>query len=504
MKRPDAEGRRGGAASQRATVPVREQPDGKSARAAAAAAVSAGRPIGSAITAELMRRYDRQGPRYTSYPTAVEFEEGIDSEGYAGLLAAAGERAAEPLSLYVHLPFCEERCLFCACHVIITPHYERTMPYLQLLRREIDLVAEHLAGRRQISQLHLGGGTPTYHTPDDLGGLLDHLLARFRPRDDAELAVEVDPRVTSFEHLDMLAAHGFNRLSMGVQDFTPAVQEAVNRVQPADQTRALIDHARAKGFRGINVDLIYGLPRQSLETFAATIDTVIGMEVDRLAIYSFAFVPWIRGHQTGISEDDLPGRDLKLELFAMAREKLLRAGYEPIGMDHFALPDDELFKARREGRLRRNFQGYSVIPASDVIGLGISAIGDVQGSYVQNEKKLTSYERAIEAGRLPVYRGVARSADDEVRRAVIHELMCNFRVEIADIEKRFNVDFHEYFAVDLAALAEHESDGMVRIGVRSIEATPLGELFVRNLALCFDRYRRREQGDAGSVFSRTV
>lgn len=464
----------------------------------------AARPLSPAVTAELMRRYDRQGPRYTSYPTAVEFQEDLDADVYADLLTAAGERASEPLSVYIHLPFCEERCLFCACHVIITPHYEKTVPYLDLLRREIDLVADHLAQRRQISQLHLGGGTPTYHRPDDLAELLDFLFERFDRRDDAELAVEVDPRVTTFEHLDVLAAHGFNRVSMGVQDFTPRVQEAVNRVQSVEQTRALIDYARGKGFRGINVDLIYGLPLQSTESFAQAVEQVISMGVDRLAIYSFALVPWMRAHQNKISEDDLPGRDLKLELFAVAREKLLNAGYEPIGMDHFARPDDELFRARQEHRLRRNFQGYSVIPASDVIGLGISAIGDVQGSYVQNEKKLSSYGEALEAGRLPVYRGVARSADDEVRRDVIHELMCNFRVEFAAIEARHGIEFPEYFAGELAALAAHEADGMVEVGADAIEVTPVGELFVRNLAMCFDRYLRDQKDPDKPVFSRTV
>ncbi len=465
---------------------------------------SPSRSPAAAVTADLMRRYDQQGPRYTSYPTAVEFQEGLDSDTYADLLAGADERASEPLSLYMHLPFCEERCLFCACHVIITPHHEKAVPYLDLLRREIDLVAEHLPHRRKISQLHLGGGTPTYYHPEELAELLDHVLDHFEPSDDAELAIEVDPRVTTFEHLDVLAERGFNRVSMGVQDFTPRVQEAVNRVQSAEQTRELIEYARGKGFRGINVDLIYGLPLQSTESFARTVDQVIDMGVDRLAIYSFALVPWIRAHQTGISEEDLPGRDLKLELFGVAREKLLGNGYESIGMDHFARPDDELFRARQEHRLRRNFQGYSVIPASDVIGLGISAIGDVQGSYVQNVKKLSDYGDAVEAGQLPVFRGVARSADDEVRREVIHELMCNFHVDFAAVEQTHDIEFRDYFAEDLAALAAHEADDMVEVGAESIEVTPLGELFVRNLAMCFDRYRREEQDSDESVFSRTV
>lgn len=460
--------------------------------------------LSPAVTTELMRRYDRQGPRYTSYPTAVEFQENLDDATYTSLLEAADKHASAPLSIYIHLPFCEERCLFCACHVIITPHYEKTVPYLDLLRREIGLVAEALPRRRQVSQLHLGGGTPTYHRPNELAELLDHLFDRFERCHDAELAVEVDPRVTTFEHLDVLRERGFNRVSMGVQDFTPQVQESINRVQSVKETQALIEYARVKGFRGINVDLIYGLPFQNSESFARTVDQVISMGVDRLAVYSFALVPWMRAHQNEISQDNLPGRDLKLELFAVAREKLLKAGYEPIGMDHFAKPDDELFRARQEHRLRRNFQGYSVIPAGDVIGLGISAIGDVQGSYVQNEKKLSSYGQAIDAGRLPVYRGITRSAEDEVRRDVIHDLMCNFHVEFAAIEARHGIEFQEYFSEDLAVLAEHEADGMVEVDTQAIRVTPVGELFVRNLAMCFDRYLRDKRDPEKPVFSRTV
>lgn len=463
------------------------------------------RPVGREVTADLLARHDRPGPRYTSYPTAVEFHEGVGTDDYIERLAAADRLGDAPLSLYMHLPFCEQRCLFCGCHVIITKHRDVAEPYLELVKREVELLAERLPNRRRFAQLHLGGGTPTYFSPAQLTDLLGHTLQHFRPAPGAELALEADPRVTTTDHIDALAELGFNRISFGVQDLTPEVQVSINRVQSLEQTAELVAHARRRGFRGINVDLIYGLPLQTPESFERTVDSVIGLGVDRAAVYSFAFVPWVRGHQKKIEEDQLPDARTKIALFAIARERFLRAGYEPIGMDHFARPDDELARAKHDGRLRRNFQGYAVIPGDDVLGIGISAIGDVRGAYVQNEKKLSTYEERIRAGELPVMRGVARSADDEVRRAVIHELMCNFRVDTADISRRFELDFASYFADDLALLADREREGLVSLGHGRIEATPVGELFVRNLAMCFDRYQR-EKHDAESrpVFSRTV
>lgn len=463
------------------------------------------RPVGREVTADLLARHDRPGPRYTSYPTAVEFHEGVGTDDYIERLAAADRLGDAPLSLYMHLPFCEQRCLFCGCHVIITKHRDVAEPYLELVKREVELLAERLPNRRRFAQLHLGGGTPTYFSPAQLTDLLGHTLQHFRPAPGAELALEADPRVTTTDHIDALAELGFNRISFGVQDLTPEVQESINRVQSLEQTAELVEHARRRGFRGINVDLIYGLPLQTPESFERTVDSVIALGVDRAAVYSFAFVPWVRGHQKKIEEDQLPDARTKIALFAIARERFLRAGYEPIGMDHFARPDDELARAKHDGRLRRNFQGYAVIPGDDVLGIGISAIGDVRGAYVQNEKKLSTYEERIRAGELPVMRGVARSADDEVRRTVIHELMCNFRVDTADISRRFELDFASYFADDLALLADREREGLVTLGHGRIEATPVGELFVRNLAMCFDRYQR-EKHDAESrpVFSRTV
>jgi len=455
--------------------------------------------------AALLARHDRPGPRYTSYPTAVEFHEGVRADAYAERLAAANAVPDGLLSAYLHLPFCEHRCLFCGCHVIISPHKEKTAHYLDLLEREIDLVAERLPDRRRVSQVHLGGGTPTYQSPAELDRLMGFFLERFRRTADAELAVEVDPRVTSVEHLDALARHGFNRVSFGVQDFTPDVQEAVERVQTVEETQELVEHARGLGFRGINVDLIYGLPKQTEAGFRRSVDTVIELGADRAAVYAFAFVPWIRGHMTRLAEEDFPDRDERFRLFALARERFLAAGYEPIGMDHFARPDDELAVARREGRLRRNFQGYAVVPGDDVVGFGISAIGDVRGAYVQNEKKLSRYEEDVRAGRLPVERGVLRSADDELRRDVIHELMCNLVIDVPSVEVRHGVRFAEAFAEDLRRLRPFEAEGMVEVRPATIRATPLGALFLRNLAMCFDRYwREKHEGGDTPIFSRTV
>lgn len=463
------------------------------------------RPVAREVTAELLARYDLPGPRYTSYPTAVEFDESVTPAAYESLLAEANSVPGDPLSVYIHLPFCEERCLFCGCHVIATKQRERTLPYLDWLRREIDLVAERLSDRRGIAQLHLGGGTPTYHPPAELDALLEYFFGYFQAVEGAELAIEVDPRVTTVEHLEVLAGHGFNRISVGVQDFTEQVQKTIGREQSLEVTVGLIESARNLGFRGINVDLIYGLPHQDPASFERTVEQIIEIGVDRAAVYSFAYVPWIRGHQSQIPKESLPDRDVKFELYGTARERFLSAGFEPIGMDHFAAPNDELTRARREHRLRRNFQGYAVIPAPDVVGLGISAIGDVRGAYVQNVKKLSDYQELIDSGRLPVARGVARSVDDEIRRHVIHELMCNFRVDIPAVQDRFKIDFGEYFAPDLEELRAHEAEGMVRLNNGSIEATAVGELFVRNLALCFDRYwREKHKDNDGKVFSRTV
>ncbi len=456
-----------------------------------------------AIGLDLLQRYDRPGPRYTSYPTAVQFHDGFDEPSYrARLAAAAGSR--EPLSLYLHLPFCEQRCTFCGCMVVITRKREVAATYLQYLLREIAMLREALGSCRQVVQYHWGGGTPTYLAPAQMAALHEAVLSAFDIDAEAEAGIEVDPRVTSTEQLELLRALGFNRLSLGVQDFAPDVQQAINRVQSVESTRALFDRARSLGFQSINIDLIYGLPRQSPSSFAATVETVTAMRPDRVALYSYAHVPWLRGNQKAIPLADLPGPERKLELFVDAMSRFLGAGYTQIGMDHFALPSDTLAQAAAAGRLHRNFMGYTTRPAPDLIGAGVSAIGEVAGAFAQNVKKLSTYYAALDAGRFPVERGYVLDADDHLRRDVIAGLMCRFRVDRAGIERRHGIDFDTYFREELTELdGAPAADGLVTRDADGITVTAAGRLLVRNLAMIFDRHLRERQ-QSGPAFSRTI
>ncbi len=457
------------------------------------------------VDMETVRRFDRPGPRYTSYPTAVEFHEGVGEEAYRGKLAEADALGPDaPLSLYAHLPFCEHRCLFCGCHVVITPHMPVAETYLGYVKLEIERVATLLPNRRRVAQMHWGGGTPTYFSPDQLADLMATVRRHFEFLPGAELAIEVDPRVTSSDHLDRLVEMGFNRLSMGVQDLTPEVQAAITRNQSYQQTAELMAYAREVGFgEGINLDLIYGLPEQRLETFHTNLDQVLDLRPDRVAVYSFAYVPWIRGHQKKMDQDTLPSPELKLKLYLAAMERFLEAGYEPIGMDHFALPEDELAVAAREGRLHRNFMGYTVMPASDMIAVGISGIGEVQGAFFQNEKKLSTYYQALDAGHLPVSRGYLLDVDDRIRQHVIQQIMCNFWIGKDDLARRFGVDFDTYFARSLEALAEVREAGFVEVTPQGLRVKEKGRLFVRNVCMAFDRYLEAKAAQK-PVFSRTV
>lgn len=456
---------------------------------------------------ELLARYNKPGPRYTSYPTAVEFHEGVTDAVYVERLAAANAAPTEPLSVYMHLPFCEERCSYCGCFVVITKHREVTDRYLDYLEREIDLLAAHLPDRRQVSQLHWGGGTPTYFSADQLARLHHRFRRHFIVTPEAEIGVEIDPRVTSREHLTVLRSLGFNRLSMGVQDFAPEVQEAVNRVQSYELTRALVDHARALGFRSINIDLIYGLPFQTTTGFARTLDQVLTMRPERVAVYSFAFVPWMKAHMKHLPEESLPPAAVKMALLMLAQDAFGGAGYQQIGMDHFAVPEDELARAIETRTLHRNFMGYTVQSACDMVALGVSAIGDVQGAFVQNTKKLNEYYDAIDTGRFPIARGYALDDDDTLRRFVITELMCNGRLDVADVERRFGIRVADYFAAALAQLTgpdSPEADGLVEVNAGGVTVTPRGRPFVRNICMPFDRYLRARIAGPTPVFSRTV
>jgi oxygen-independent coproporphyrinogen-3 oxidase len=455
---------------------------------------------------ELLRRYDRPGPRYTSYPTAVQFHDGYTEEDYGELLAAADQLSEEPLSLYIHIPFCEERCTYCGCHVVITRKREAADKYLDYLGREIDLLAEALPRRRALSQYHWGGGTPNYLTVEQMAGLHSKVTEHFEIVDGAELAVEIDPRVTTREQIDLMRDSGFNRISMGVQDFTPEVQAAVNRRQSEEQTADLYHYCRSAGISSINLDLIYGLPLQTPESFSRTMEGVLRLRPDRLAVYSFAYVPWLKPHQKSIPEQSMPSPEMKLRLFCIARERMLAAGYRQIGMDHFALPEDELALAQERRRLHRNFMGYTVKKGGDMLGAGISAIGDLQDSFAQNVKKLSAYYEALDAGRFPIERGYHLDRDDVIRRDVIAKLMCNFHLNRGEIEKIYGIEFGSYFRQELEELAASDgpvAHGFLEIDSDSLEVVGNGRLFVRNICMTFDRYLRERESD-GPTFSRTI
>jgi oxygen-independent coproporphyrinogen III oxidase len=458
-------------------------------------------------TAELLARYDRPGPRYTSYPTALEFGTDFGEAELAERLAAANRDSAAPLSLYAHLPFCQERCLYCGCNVVITQRRDVADRYLDALIREIELLAARLPDRRRVAQLHWGGGTPTYFAEADLERLFRAFERHFTFTPDAEIAIEVDPRVTTERQIALLRRLGFHRLSFGVQDFDPKVQETVGRIQTYEQTRALVERARAEGFRSINVDLIYGLPHQSLAGFGRTMEQVLAIRPERVAVYSFAYVPWIKPHMKKLPAEALPKGADKLGLFGLAVDSFLGAGYRQIGMDHFAVPEDELALAIEERRLHRNFMGYTVQAATDMLGLGITAIGDVQGAFVQNARKLPDYYAAIEAGRLPVERGIALDRDDLIRRDVITRLMCNFHLDVREIERAHDIVFTDYFAESLVSLAGPDSPvahDLLTMSPQALDVTARGRLFIRNVCMAFDRYLPAHASAARPSFSRTV
>ena len=452
---------------------------------------------------DLIAQYDRPGPRYTSYPTANEFHAGV---GESDLRAALRLVPADGrLSLYVHVPFCEERCLYCACNVIATKRRDVAEDYLEHLLREIALAADCLGSpRRAVDQLHLGGGTPTYFSSAQLERLMAALRARFDLAPDAELAIEIDPRVTSASQIATLQALGFRRFSMGVQDFDAAVQAGIGRIQSVAQTAAVIADCRAVAGASVNIDLIYGLPRQTLASFGATLDEVIRIRPERLAIYGFAYLPWLRKQQLRMPVDELPSSEERLALLDLARTRLLAAGYASIGIDHFALPEDELIVAQTDGRLSRNFMGYTVRRAPQMLAFGVSAISEFPSVYVQNTKKLSEYGTALDAGRLPVEKGIALSDDDDRRRWVIRELMCNFAVSATAYRAQFGgAGFASDFARELESLQGFVEGGFARWDGERLALTDEGQFLARNVAMLFDTHLRRGEGST-QRFSRTV
>jgi oxygen-independent coproporphyrinogen-3 oxidase len=438
---------------------------------------------------ELIRKYDSFGPRYTSYPTADRFHAGFTAAHYVDALTARRDEA-RPLSLYVHLPFCNTVCYYCACTKIITANRGRSTKYVRYLGREIELVSSLLEGERGVSQLHWGGGTPTFLAREEMADLIRMLRDAFPFAADTEASIEIDPRKVDTSTIAFLRELGFNRVSFGIQDFDPAVQRAVNRIQTEEETRSVVVAARENGFVSINTDLIYGLPLQTVPGFAETLDKVIDLSPDRIALYGYAHVPHLFKAQRQIVADELPAAETKLAILATAIEKLTQAGYVYIGMDHFAKPNDELAVALAEGKLHRNFQGYSTRPDCDLIAFGMSAIGKVGPTYVQNVKTLDAYYGALDEGRLPVYRGYALTDDDVLRREIIRRLMCEFRLDVGALEALHGFRFAERFALELTALAPLAADGLVTLSPASIDVTPRGRMLVRIVAMVFDRHLR--------------
>ena len=451
---------------------------------------------------ELLERYNRPGPRYTSYPTAPVWKDDFGPEDLESSFSRANE-ASTPLSLYMHLPFCENLCLFCACNVSIQKNKSVAIPYLAALKREIDHVAARVSRSRHVIQFHWGGGTPTYLSSAQMEDLFGHARERFSFSPDAEIGVEVDPRVTTLEHLETLRRLGFNRLSMGVQDFEPRVQQTIHRVQPYEMTRDLISAARSLGFDSLNVDLIYGLPFQTAGTFRSTIDQALTLSPDRVAMFSYAHVPWLKKQQ-GSFAAHLPEGTEKFRIFRAGLEGFLSAGYVYIGMDHFARPGDELALAQRNRTLHRNFQGYTTKAGADLYGMGVSAISSIGSTYAQNLREVPNYQDAVSRRGIATARGYRLSADDLLRRAVIGRLLCHTVIFKHEIEREFSIAFDDYFAPELSQLEPLRAEGLVLLPPGEIRVTPLGRIFIRNVAMTFDRYLREQQMDKKPLFSKTL
>jgi len=455
---------------------------------------------------DLIRRYDRQGPRYTSYPTAVQFSAAFGSADYRRHAAASNAvpRPA-PLSLYFHIPFCATVCYYCGCNKIVTKNRAHTVQYLDSLFREVERQGALFDRSRTVEQLHWGGGTPTFLDAGQMEDLMARTAQHFSLRDDdqGEYSIEIDPRTVDADKVHFLRRLGFNRLSMGVQDFDPAVQRAVNRIQSEQQTLDIVSAARAAGFQSLSVDLIYGLPLQTAASFDLTLDKIIGADPDRVSVFNYAHLPQMFKTQRQIDEASLPQPEVKLQILQLAIERLTAAGYVYIGMDHFAKPQDELAVAQRDGKLSRNFQGYATHGECDIIGLGVSAIGRVGNSYSQNEREIGPYQERADSGGLAVFRGVELNADDVLRRAVINQLICHFELDFGAIENGYAIDFQRYFAAELAELSAMQQDGLLQLDGRGVRVLPAGRLLIRNICMVFDHYLSAGSGEK-SRFSKVI
>jgi oxygen-independent coproporphyrinogen III oxidase len=461
------------------------------------------KPIHAEITPAIINQFDVAGPRYTSYPTADRFVEAFNATEYQlGLTRRRSNPLTSALSMYIHIPFCESLCFFCACNKIVTKHHERSREYLHYLKKEIRLHLLLLGEKNTLSQLHLGGGSPTFFNDEELNELITHLKEHFKFTDDGEYAIEVDPRTVDEVRIKHLSEMGFNRISFGVQDFDHDVQKAVHRVQATEQVFSLVEAARKHQFKSVNVDLIYGLPKQTINTFNTTLNKIISLKPDRIALYAYAHLPERFKPQRRILASDLPSGHEKITMLSNAIQSLLDAGYVYVGMDHFALPEDALAVAKRQGRLHRNFQGYSTQADCDLISLGVSAIGKIGANYSQNSKTIEEYYDLLDQGNFPVVRGLALSHDDLVRRAVIMALMCQGEVEFEAIELAYIIDFNKYFANELKALKGSEFSEMVTINQSSIVVSEIGWFFVRAIAMQFDRYLQTDKNRA--TFSKII
>lgn len=447
--------------------------------------------ITTTFPAELITKYGLAGPRYTSYPTALQFHEGFDAEAYRRHVQNSNDDLIpRPLSLYLHLPFCKELCYYCACNKKVTRNMQLAETYLKHLDKEIEMQGKLFDRDRQVIQLHFGGGTPTYYDDIQLKHIVETLSRNFllSRSSSREFSIEIDPRTVNEERIAYLADIGFNRVSMGIQDFDPAVQKAVNRIQDEEKTLRLIDAARESGFNSVSVDLIYGLPLQTAESFETTIDSVLTSRPDRLSVYNYAHLPHLFRAQRMIKSEQVPAPEVRLQLMDSTIKKLVEAGYVYIGMDHFALPDDELALAMEDGTLQRNFQGYSTCRETDLVGMGVSAIGKVGNSFVQNIKDIRAWQAVIDEGSLPVWRGLSLSGEDKLRREIVSAIMCQGNVRFGEFERKYGIDFNTYFALELASLAPLEEDGLIELSEQSIEVTPTGLLLLRVIAMKFDEY----------------